>query len=184
MSLRVVAHRAEEYLIAVIIAVMTMLTFTQVVLRYCFNAGFLWALEANFYLFGWLVLIGMAYCVRERAHIGVDAAVRLLSPPLRRAVGLLVALLALAYAGLMVYGAVRYVDRLRIIGVEAEDIAVERWILTLCLPIGFGLLFVRLAGMGWRIASGRSGGYELADEAAEVIREAGATRVAPERTPR
>lgn len=181
--MRAVAHRAEEYLIAVIIAVMTLLTFAQVVLRYGFNAGFLWALEANFYLFGWLVLIGMAYCVRERAHIGVDAAVRLLSPRLRRAVGLVVALLSLAYAGLMFYGAYNYVDRLRIIGVEAEDIAVERWILTLCLPIGFALLFARLVGMGWRIASGRSGGYELADEAAEAIRESGAARTTPDGTP-
>ncbi|MGE3338904.1 MAG: TRAP transporter small permease [Alphaproteobacteria bacterium] len=155
---------------------MTVLTFVQVVLRYGFNSGFIWALEANFYLFAWLVLIGMAYCVRERAHIGVDAAVRLLAPPLRRAVGLLVALLSIGYAGLMLYGAWKYIDRLRIIGVEAEDIAVERWILSICLPIGFALLLVRLLGMAWRIATGRSGGYELADEAGEAIREATAER--------
>jgi len=35
----------------------------QVVLRYVFNGGFTWALEATTYLFGWMVLIGMSYGV-------------------------------------------------------------------------------------------------------------------------
>ena len=35
-----------------------------------------------------------------------------------------------------------------IIDIEAEDIPVKRWILSLCLPIGFALLFVRLLRNG------------------------------------
>ena len=85
MSLREAVHRVEEGLIALILGVMTVLTFVQVVLRYVFNSGFIWQLEANFYLFSWLVMIGISYCVRVRAHIGVDAAVRLMSPAPRGA---------------------------------------------------------------------------------------------------
>jgi C4-dicarboxylate transporter DctQ subunit len=47
--LRAALHRVEESLIAVILGVMTILTFVQVVLRYGFNSGFIWALEADFY---------------------------------------------------------------------------------------------------------------------------------------
>ena len=169
--LRAIANRVEEGLIATILGAMTVLTFVQVVLRYLFNIGILWALEADFYLFAWLVLIGMSYCVRTRAHIGVDAAVRLLPPRTLRIVGLVVVALTLVYAGLMLYGSSVYVDRMKIIDVEAEDIPVKRWILSLCLPIGFALLFVRLMEMGWRILIGRSPGYELADEAKEAIKE-------------
>jgi C4-dicarboxylate transporter, DctQ subunit len=169
--LRAVLHRVEETLIALILGAMTVLTFVQVVLRYAFNTGFIWALEANFYLFGWLVLIGISYCVRVRAHIGVDALVRTFSPRLQRWVGLGVVALALLYAALMFYGSWIYIDRMMIIDVEAEDIPVKRWILSLCLPIGFALLFVRLLEMGWRIVTGQSGGYELADEATEAIKD-------------
>lgn len=171
VSLRGAVQRAEEGLIALILGVMTVLTFVQVVLRYGFNSGFIWALEADFYLFAWLVLIGTSYCVRVRAHIGVDAAVKLLSPRAQRIVGLLVVALALLYAALMLYGAIVYIDRLMIIDIEAEDIPVKRWILSLCLPLGFALLAVRLLQMGWRIVTGRSGGYELADEAHEAIKD-------------
>lgn len=150
---------------------MTLLSFTQVVLRYVFNESILWALEANFYMFGWLVLIGAAYCVRVRAHIGVDALVKLFSPSLQRWIGLLVVALVILYTVLMLYGSWVYLDRLYILDVDAEDIPVKRWILSFCLPLGFLLILVRLVEMGWRIFTGRSKGYELADEAEDVIRD-------------
>jgi C4-dicarboxylate transporter DctQ subunit len=151
--------------------VMTVLTFVQVVLRYGFNSGFIWQLEANFYLFSWLVMIGISYCVRARAHIGVDAAVRLLPPRPRRVVGIVVLLLAFTYCVLMVYGSFDYIHRMYIINVEAEDIPIPTWVLSLCLPLGFVLLFIRLLEMGWRIVTGKSQGYELADEAHEATRD-------------
>lgn len=171
--LRVALHRAEEGLIAVILAAMTLLTFLQVVLRYVFNTGLLWALEATLYMFGWLVLLGISYGVRTHAHIGIDAAVKLFPPAVRRGIGIVVVALAIGYTCLMFYGAWFYVDRLFILGIDAEDIPIQRWILTLCLPIGFAMLAIRLVGMAWRILTGRSPGYELADEAADVLREAG-----------
>jgi C4-dicarboxylate transporter, DctQ subunit len=171
VSLREAVHRAEEALIALILGVMTVLSFVQVVLRYVFNSGFIWQLEAETYLFSWLVMLGISYCVRVRAHIGVDVAVRLLPAPARRAIGILVLLLALSYTCLMIYGSFDYLNRLYIINVEAEDIPLATWKLSLCLPLGFVLLFIRLIEMGWRIFTGRSEGYELADEAREAITE-------------
>ena len=86
-------------------------------------------------------------------------------------VGLLVVLLVILYTVLMLYGSWVYLDRLYILDVEAEDIPIQRWILSLCLPIGFVMILIRLIEMGWRIATGRSPGYELADEAEDVIRD-------------
>ncbi len=171
MSLREAVHRVEEGLIAAILGVMAVLSFVQVILRYVFGTGFIWQLEAETYLFSWLVMIGISYCVRVRAHIGVDAAVRLLAPTPRRAVGILVLLLALLYTALMMYGSFDYIHRMYIINVEAEDIPVPTWILSLCLPLGFVLLLIRLLEMGWRIFTGQSEGYELADEAQEAVKD-------------
>jgi len=169
--LREAYHRLEEGLLAFILAAMTLLTFLQVVLRYVFNTGLLWALESTTYMFGWLVLIGIAYCVRERAHIGVDALIRVLPAKGRRYIGLVVVFLTLVYTGLMLYGGIIYIDKMHTIGVEAEDIPIQRWILSLCVPIGFALLGVRLLEMAWRIVTGQSPGYELADEAADAMKE-------------
>ena len=48
----------EESLIAIILGLMTLITFANVIARYVLNSNILWALEATVFLFAWLVLIG------------------------------------------------------------------------------------------------------------------------------
>lgn len=95
-------------------------------------------------------MLGISYCVRVRAHIGVNAVVRLLPPGPRRMVGIVVLLLAPLCAVLMLYGSVEYLHPMYITNVEAEDIPVPAWVLSICLPLGFALLLVGLLEMGWR----------------------------------
>ena len=71
----------EEGFIALLFAAMTLVTFSQVVARYVFNSGAVWALELTVYLFAWLVLFGMSYGVKVHAHLGVDAFAKLFSGP-------------------------------------------------------------------------------------------------------
>src|SRR3546814_15227267 len=82
-------NRLEEGLMILLLAAMTLLTFSQVVLRYVFNSGWGWALEATTYMFGWLVLVGISYGIKVGFHIGIDAVVNLLPKRGRRIVGLI-----------------------------------------------------------------------------------------------
>lgn len=165
-------HRLEEWLIAGLLAAMTLLTFVQVVLRYVFNTGLIWALEATTYLFLWLVLIGISYGVRVNAHIGVDMVVKLFGPRWRRVVGLIAVACCFLYAGLMVYGSWVYIDKMIVLDVDAEDIPLPRWLLGIVLPIGFALLFVRLVTVAGGIWAGRR--ELLADEAEAALKSSGA----------
>ena len=71
-----ILERFEEIAMASLLAFMTLLTFTQVVLRYVFNSGWVWSLEATTYAFAALVLVGMSYGVRTNSHIAVDLITR------------------------------------------------------------------------------------------------------------
>jgi C4-dicarboxylate transporter DctQ subunit len=164
-----IVGRLEEGILALLLAGMTVLTFTQVVLRYVFNAGFVWALEATVYMFAWLILIGISYAVRVHAHIGVDAVVKLLPQGTRRVVGLVAVGLCLLYAGIMLIGSYNYIHRLYRLGVFAEDLPLRRWVLGAILPIGFALLGLRLLEQAWAIFTGKAAGFELADEAREAL---------------
>ena len=138
---------------AFFLAVMTALTALQVLLRYIFNTGLIWSLEATTYSFAWLVLLGMSYGVRTRSHIAVDLLVNRLAPQARRIVGLLAIAICLLYAGLMFFGGLEFVVRLYELGNMARDIPVARWLLTSILPLGFALLmgrFIQLGLMIWR----------------------------------
>lgn len=165
-----IVNRLEEGFIAFLLAGMTVLTFVQVVMRYLFATGLLWAIEAVTYMFGWMVLVGISYGVKVGSHIGVDAIVRLLPAQGHRVAGTVAGLLSIGYAALLLFGGWTYVEQVRMIGVEAEDLPVQRWILALAVPFGFGLLLLRLVQVTWRIASGRQTSISNLGAATQEVR--------------
>ena len=103
-----VINEIEESLIALILGLMTVITFANVIARYVFNANILWALETTVFLFAWLVLIGASYCVKTRAHLGVDVVLNAVSPGLRRTLTILAVLACLAFSVLLLIGSWNY----------------------------------------------------------------------------
>ncbi len=103
-----VVHEFEENAIAVILGLMTILTFINVVLRYGFQTGLTWGLEAVSFLFAWLVLFGVSYAVKVTANLGVDAITNLFSPASRRILALIAGVLCVVYAALLTKGAWDY----------------------------------------------------------------------------
>ena len=103
-----VIHSIEETLIAVILGLMTLVTFINVVLRYGFNSSFIWGLEVTLILFAWLVVLGVSYCVKVTAHLGVDAVTNMVPPGPRRVMALISAAACILYGILLFKGAWDY----------------------------------------------------------------------------
>jgi C4-dicarboxylate transporter DctQ subunit len=157
---RQVINKLEEVLLAALLATMTLLTFAQVVLRYAFNSGIVWSLEATTYSFGALVLVGMSYGVRTRTHIAVDMFTGKLPGALRRYVKIAAVVACLAYAVLMLYGSSVFVERLYVLGNLARDVPAPKWLLTATMPLGFLLLGYRFLESGWHLLRGDETGRE------------------------
>lgn len=163
-----ILNRMEEGFIALLLAAMTLVTFSQVVARYVFNTGAVWALELTTYLFAWLVLFGMSYGVKVGAHIGIDAFIKLLSPRVRRVAGAIATLLCMAYCVILFVGAWDYISKIYMLGIESEDLPIPQWIPYIILPFGLALLFFRFAQVFIKFLRGREV-HILADEAAEAL---------------
>lgn len=100
--------RIEETAIAIILGLMTLITFANVVARYVFNANILWALEMTVFLFAWLALLGACYAVKKGAHLGVDAVIDVVPPAPRRVLGLISIAVCIGFAFLLLKGAWDY----------------------------------------------------------------------------
>lgn len=98
----------EETAIAVLLGLMTLITFVNVVLRYVFHSSLIWGMELTLVLFAWLVLLGISYAFKVTAHLGVDAVLNVLRPEPRRALTLLAAAVSIIYAALLLKGAWDY----------------------------------------------------------------------------
>jgi len=183
----------EESLIAIILGLMTLVTFANVIARYVFNSNILWALETTVFLFAWLVLLGVSYCVKKNAHLGVDILVVSLPKGLRRLVTLLAVVACLAFSILLMIGSWQY--WLPFFGerawYETDDIPMpeflqflapslnegERWsklprfIPYFALPLGMTLLTFRFLQVAWRVLRGEQDMLIASHEAEEILEE-------------
>ncbi|WP_371154298.1 TRAP transporter small permease [Jannaschia sp. 2305UL9-9] len=101
-------HTIEETAIALLLGLMTLLTFIAVVLRYIFNSQLIWSLEVILILFAWLVIFGVSYGFKVTAHLGVDALTNALPTTGKRVCAIIACVVTIAYACLLTKGAWDY----------------------------------------------------------------------------
>lgn len=183
----------EENLIAIILGLMTLITFANVIARYVFNSNILWALEATVYLFAWLILIGASYGVKKHFHIGVDVVINLFSSPTRRLLALIAVTACLAYSVLLLIGSWNYwypfvtsrafletqdvpmPDFLQFLATwlnegEAYE-KIPRFIPYFALPLGLALLTYRYLQLAWKIWQGKTDTLIASHEVEEALDE-------------
>jgi len=164
-----ILDRLEEWIISLMLLAMTGLTFLQVVMRYVFNSGMSWALELTTVFFAIMIFVGVSYGVRVGSHIGVDALVKLMSPGKRKVVSILAVVLSLVYVGFILTGSMQYVLKMKDVGIELEDMPIERWQVLAVMPLGMLLTGYRFLQILYDLATGRADSFKLADEAAEAM---------------
>ena len=93
-----------DYLIAILLAIMVVLVFGNVVLRYAFNSGITVSEEMSRWLFVWLTFLGAIAALKEYGHLGTDMLLVKLPPPAQRALLVLANLLMLYVTWLLFDG--------------------------------------------------------------------------------
>lgn len=180
----------EESVIAIILGLMTLITFANVIARYLFNSNILWALEITVFLFAWLVLLGASYCVKKNMHLGVDVVINMVSPPVRKTLAILSAILCLTFAFILLKGSwdYWYPFATKNAWYEVNDIPmpdfmqflanwmnegeqyekIPKFIPYFALPLGIALLTFRLLQASWQILTGERDSLIASHEAEEI----------------
>src|SRR3990167_7130502 len=96
--------RALELTIVACLAVMALLVFGNVVLRYGFDSGIAVSEELSRLLFVWLIFLGAILASRQHAHIGFDTLVTSLPLRWKKAAIALTGVLMLAACAIFVVG--------------------------------------------------------------------------------
>ena len=187
--------RFEEGAIALMLGLMTLITFANVVARYVFESNLLWALEMTVFIFAWLVLFGASYGVKKTTHIGVDVLTNMMSPSLRKISATLAATACLVFALLLLKGSwdFWYPFITKQIWYEVDDIPmpfflesigmminegeayekIPRFIPYLVMPLSMALLSFRFLIAIYEIIKGSRAGVIASHEAEDLMEEAG-----------
>jgi TRAP-type mannitol/chloroaromatic compound transport system permease small subunit len=125
--------------------VIVILMATNVVLRYLFSVGSVWAQELEWHLLVPLILFGMSYAQRHGEHVRVDIFYARYSERTKALVDLLSALLAVALSVIVIWLSLQYVQQAYVIDEGSPDPGgiPHRFVVKGLIPVGFGLLLLQ-----------------------------------------
>jgi TRAP-type transport system small permease protein len=129
-----------KVLIALFLAIMVVLVFGNVVLRYAFNSGITVSEEVSRWLFVWVTFLGAIVAMREHGHLGVDSLVKRLPATGKKACLIVSQLLMLYVTWLLLVGSWEQT-------VINWDVAAPASGLSTGLFYGVGIVFSSSAGL-------------------------------------
>lgn len=136
--------RATSWLALIIIVLMT----CNVMLRYVFSYGTVWAQELEWHFMGALILFGMSYSLLKDDNVRVDLFYAHYSSKTKFLVDVISLLLQIGICCVIIWLTLSYVQQSYSIGEISSDPGglPYRWALKALLPIGYGLLLIQSVG--------------------------------------
>lgn len=154
--------RAAEYMLIVMLAIMVVLVFGNVVLRYFFNSGIVFSEEVSRFIFMWLTLIGALVVMKDNAHLGISSLIDRLGETGQRICRFLADSITLACCALLAHGTWEQV----VIGMDnaAPVTGVPLGLMFISLLISSVGMSLMLLHSLWRQVTGRMPAEELAPQ--------------------
>ena len=132
----------EAAVIAVLVTLLTAITFAQVAARYIFGDPLIWSEEADRYLFVWVSMIGAALAIREGGHFGLDLLIRRV-PALQPVLGPMVTIVTSIFLIILLKTGI---DETKLASMQlAMTFPMRMQWAYLALPTGAGLMLFHLA---------------------------------------
>ena len=139
-----VLEHTENILISTSILFSAVLLFVNVVLRYVFHTGIIWAEELTMYLIVWITFVGGSVCVRHGAHLCVSVLLEFIDGMLKKIVVTVAHLITMSFTLFLTYYGWQLVAHSYKIGQVSPALRAPVYIIYLAIPIGGALMTLRL----------------------------------------
>jgi TRAP-type C4-dicarboxylate transport system permease small subunit len=156
--------RALEVAVATALAVMVVLVFGNVVMRYGFNSGITVSEELSRWLFIWGTFLGALVALREHSHLGMDVVVSKLPPAGKKACLVTSHLLMLAIVAMLARGGW---EQVRI----NWDVAAPTTGWSMAIVHSASVVFAAIAGLILLVDLARLFSGQLADDELVMVQE-------------
>lgn len=144
-----ILDKIEEYLCAILLFFISVLTFLNVIVRYLTNGSLAFTEELVVNLFVWITVLGGAIAFRKRAHLGVTFLTNLLPARWQKAVAVLSGVAgAVLFVLLFVQGIGMVVQEYQN-QMTTYSMALPMWIFGLAVPFGALIMLLRVIQAAW-----------------------------------
>ena len=133
----------------------------QVILRFVFHTGFAWGEEVSCFIFVWLVFLSISYAVLNGRHISIDFIRELFPVPIKKAVMIIVDVVAMVMFALFLKDAMLVVEHAIYYGDTDQTLSANLSVVYSAAVVGYALMEIRMIqSLVWKLRHLRSS-YEL-----------------------
>ena len=141
---KILENNLERWLCLAFYVMVVMVLCLEVIQRFGLTFSTIWGEEIARYCFIYLAWIGAAYAVKDRAHLRIDILVDGMPNRIKAAIYIFGGLLAIGLACLAFYLSIHPLQIAIKYNSLTAGLRVPFWIFKFAIPIGFGLIVLRL----------------------------------------
>ncbi|WP_308533838.1 TRAP transporter small permease [uncultured Peptoniphilus sp.] len=134
----------EEVLLVFLLAFTTILTFTQVVMRYVFHNSLSWSEELARYIFLYLIWVGAAYAVKKEQHLRIEVILNKISKVNKNKFELFIYLIWLGFSLFLFISSLKMTINIFASGQLSPAMRIPIGYAYVSIPFGVGLMCFRI----------------------------------------
>lgn len=133
----------EKIFVSTCLGGMVALVFIQIILRNFYNSGIVGSDSLVKHLVLWVGFLGAGLATREKSHIRIDIASKILPPGIKAVAQILVDIFSITVCMGLVYAAYSFVSIEYETGEVIPFLQIPVWIMELIIPVGFFIIALR-----------------------------------------
>ena len=137
-------NRLEEILLVIALAIMVVVVFVQVIMRFVFNNSLVWSEELARIIFVWMSWLGMSYGEKKGEHIKITMITDRLKGNVRKVVLIIADICTLVILGVFCYEGIIVVNKIMMIGSKAASLPIPNWMIYLSVPFSCLMMGIRI----------------------------------------
>lgn len=136
-------NNIEEFLVVILLFVMTVVVFWQVICRFVLKASLPWSEELSRYILVWASFLGASIGVKRGAHIGVEAFTMILPAKLKKLVQYLAIVLSVLFCLIVFKESLSIIQKQIINNQVSPAMRIPIWWAYAAIPTGMLLMAIR-----------------------------------------
>lgn len=153
--LKLLDEKLEEYIMVVMVVVMTALIFIQVVMRYIFQNSLAWTEELARYLFLWSIWLGASYGIRTKGHIRLTVLTAKFNQKVQAVIEVVVNIIWFLFVVFLIVKGYELVAKIYSSGQISTALHLPMWIAYASVPVGCTLMAFRMLQSGYKAIKGK-----------------------------
>lgn len=137
-------NRFEEVLLVAGIALMVVILFIQIILRFVFGSPLSWVEELARVIFIWVSWLGISLGQRHGEHIKVTMVTDRIKGKMQTIVLLLADIISLAILAVFAYQGIILLEKILIMGTVTPALNIPRWVIYASVPFSCFVMSLRL----------------------------------------